>query len=104
MHSQKELVVMDERSDNVGILKKEAVKGQVIEIDCSIIGDDIEVKDDIPFGFKIAIRDIGAGEQIVKFGEAIGIASTAIRRGQMVHVHNVEGLRGRGDLGESSDR
>jgi hypothetical protein len=37
---------------------------------------------------KIALRDIRAGEPIVKFGVAIGAASTDIRAGQWVHLHN----------------
>jgi len=98
MHSQKELVVMDEKVDNVGIVKKEVVKGQIIDIHGPGLQSTIEVKEDIPFGFKIALRDIEAKERILKFGEAIGVASAPIAKGEMVHVHNVEGLRGRGDL------
>jgi altronate dehydratase small subunit len=53
----------------------------------------------IPFGFKIALTDIQAGEAVVKYGATIGRASRAIGRGELTHVHNVEGNRGRGDLG-----
>ena len=52
----------------------------------------------IPFGFKIAVTDIPQGAHVIKYGEAIGIASVDIRRGQLVHIHNLEGARGRGDL------
>ena len=37
---------------------------------------------------KIALRDIRAGEPIVKFGVVIGAASADIRAGQWVHLHN----------------
>ncbi len=37
---------------------------------------------------KIALRDIRAGEPIVKFGVAIGAAISDIRAGQWVHLHN----------------
>ena len=37
---------------------------------------------------KIALRDIRAGEPIVKFGVAIGAASSDILAGQWVHLHN----------------
>ncbi len=97
MFSQKEFVIMDE-NDNVGIIKQAVSKGQKI----GPIGEGgeevVELKEDIPFGFKVAIRDIDKGEDILKFGEAIGIASVPIAKGEMVHVHNIEGLRGRGDL------
>ena len=54
--------------------------------------------EDIPFGFKIALANLEAGEAVIKYGEVIGKASRPIARGALVHVHNVEGNRGRGDL------
>jgi altronate dehydratase small subunit len=52
----------------------------------------------IPFGFKIALTDIPQGAHVFKYGESIGVASCDIQAGQLVHVHNIEGVRGRGDL------
>ncbi|MPN58021.1 Galactarate dehydratase (L-threo-forming) [bioreactor metagenome] len=52
----------------------------------------------VPYGHKIAVRDIKAGEDILKYGEVIGRATDDIQKGAHVHVHNVESLRGRGDL------
>ena len=34
----------------------------------------------------------------MKYGESIGAASCDIKKGDYVHVHNLEALRGRGDL------
>lgn len=53
---------------------------------------------DIPTGHKFALVDIPAGERVYKYGEIIGQALQHIRAGEHVHVHNVESLRGRGDL------
>lgn len=58
----------------------------------------IRVSGDIPYGHKIAVRDIAPGEQISKYGEEIGVASKAIAKGDHVHVHNLDSMRGRGDL------
>ena len=44
---------------------------------------------DIPFGFKVAIRPIAAGEKVFKYRVPIGSASQAIDAGEMVHVHNL---------------
>jgi altronate dehydratase len=57
----------------------------------------------IPFGHKIALSDLKPGDIIVKYGRPIGRATKAIPRGELVGVHNIEGLRGRGDL-ETSRR
>jgi altronate dehydratase small subunit len=51
----------------------------------------------IPFGFKVAIQPIALGEVVIKYGAAIGRATAMIRQGDLVHVHNLEGQRGRGD-------
>ncbi|MHB1131978.1 MAG: UxaA family hydrolase [Chloroflexota bacterium] len=58
----------------------------------------------IPFGFKVALRDIAQGEPIYKYGEVIGKASQPIKKGELVHIHNVEGNRGRGDLAVQETR
>src|SRR5260221_157012 len=43
----------------------------------------------IPKGHKIALQDIAAGAAIRKFGAIIGEASTDIRAGEHVHLHNL---------------
>lgn len=58
----------------------------------------IKALNPIPYGHKIAVRDIKKGELIMKYGEEIGGATADIRKGEHVHAHNVESLRGRGDL------
>ncbi len=52
----------------------------------------------VPFGFKIALEEIPRGGIIVKYGETIGKASRSIARGALVHIHNLDGIRARGDL------
>ncbi|MGD1066906.1 MAG: UxaA family hydrolase [Vulcanimicrobiaceae bacterium] len=55
----------------------------------------------IPTGHKIALRAVAAGALVHKYGQPIGRASAAIVPGEHVHVHNVDGVRGRGDLAEA---
>jgi altronate dehydratase small subunit len=74
-------------------------------------GSQVEVRDkkgnsqtftvtgDVPYGHKIALKDIAAKTPIVKYGEELGIASADIKKGEYVHAHNLESQRGRGDLG-----
>ena len=44
------------------------------------------------------MKDIALGENILKYGEVIGRATKDIRAGTHAHIHNIESLRGRGDL------
>ena len=83
--------------DNVATVVEAQKRGSEITIDLSGRMQTIRVLEDIPFAHKFAIRDIGRGEAIVKYGEVIGIATADIQQGQYVHVHNLESCRGRGD-------
>ena len=47
----------------------------------------------IPFGHKVAVAPMATGAPVVKYGEVIGFATTDIRPGQHVHVHNVRSDR-----------
>lgn len=64
-------------------------------------GREVAVAGDIPTGHKLAMRAIAGGALIRKYGQVIGRASSPIGPGEHVHVHNVEGTRGRGDLAET---
>lgn len=61
-------------------------------------GSRVDVLAAIPAGHKIALRPVAPGAPIRKYGQTIGRASASIAPGEHVHVHNVEGIRGRGDL------
>lgn len=63
---------------------------------------ELKVEDNIPYGHKIAIAEIKVGEQVTKYGEEIGIATSVIKVGQHVHVHNIESIRGRGDWAKAN--
>lgn len=61
-------------------------------------GNVVTVTESIPMGHKIALVTISEGEEIFKYGQVIGRATQTIKAGDLVHIHNVESLRGRGDL------
>jgi altronate dehydratase small subunit len=84
--------------DNVATLLEDAAPGSEVPIRLGKETDTVNAGENIPFGFKIAVADIAKGTAITKYGETIGIASRDIKKGEMVHIHNLEGARGRGDL------
>ena len=51
--------------------------------------DGTEIAAGISFGHKVALRAIGAGEPVRKYGVVIGRATADIARGAHVHVHNL---------------
>lgn len=74
------------KEDTVAVALKPLEKGKVIEID----GKKVELKEEIPQGHKFALCTIGAGEQVIKYGNSIGIAKEEIPSGAWVHIHNVK--------------
>ena len=69
--------------DNVAVARTALKPGVLL----SELGG-IEVLDEIPRFHKLAAQDIAAGEEIRKYNQVIGVALSAIRRGQHVHAHN----------------
>ena len=91
--------------DNVATIFAQGVTdGQTVTLkDKAGNAQPLTVIGDVPYGHKVAVDDIPAGGSIRKYGEQIGVASRAIRRGEYVHVHNLDSMRGRGDLPEKED-
>lgn len=86
--------------DNVATIFANGITdGMQVEMrDKKGISEIITVHGDVPYGHKIAVKDIAVGQAIIKYGESIGRASCDIKKGDYVHVHNLEAMRGRGDL------
>lgn len=73
------------RDDSVAVTLRAIAAGQVITVD----GQAITVREDLPKGHKLALRAIGKGEGVIRYGWPIGAASADIETGSHVHVHNV---------------
>ena len=86
--------------DNVATALEALEPGQTIQAGALSVA----VAEAIPRGHKGALRAIGTGEVVVKYGSPIGHASTGIAAGMHVHTHNVVSDRGRGDLAAARDR
>jgi altronate dehydratase len=86
------LVISDR--DNVATALEPLAPGRRIELG----GRTIVVREAIPSGHKVALADLAAGQEVVKYGSAIGLATAAIVQGAHVHTHNLSSSRGRGDL------
>ncbi len=84
--------------DNVATLFGTASAGSAVTV-MEKNGNSFEVKvlNDIPYGHKIALKEIGIKEQVTKYGEEIGIATKPIKPGEHVHIQNIDSIRGRGD-------
>ncbi len=88
------------KKDNVATALENLKEGEEINISIKDKGEvrRVKLRQQIPFGHKLAIEKIEKGQAVIKYGEEIGRATQDIEIGQHVHIHNVESLRGRGDL------
>ena len=80
--------------DSVSIAATDLPAGQVVPGRAG----PFRLRQAIASGHKYARRNIAAGEIVRKYGQPIGRAVAPIAAGEHVPVHNVESLRGRGDL------
>lgn len=73
-------------NDNVIVALRELGAGESVPV----ADGTVTACETIPAGHKMAIRDIAAGAEVVKYGFRIGNAKEDIKAGQWVHVHNVK--------------
>jgi altronate dehydratase len=79
-------IIIINKKDNVGIALEDINSGSTV---VTGFGESFNSLNDVPYSHKIALFDIGEGEKIMKYGEVIGQASMAIKKGEWIHTHNI---------------
>ena len=82
----KEAFIKIHPKDAVAVATQDAAKGTKVTVG----GTEVVLRQDIPFGHKVALRAIAAGEDVVKYGAVIGHATQPIQPGDWVHMHNMD--------------
>jgi (2R)-sulfolactate sulfo-lyase subunit alpha len=89
-------LLVHDRRDNVGVVVVENLAAGTSML-CVVTEDDSEfrctLKQDVPIGHKVALRDLELGETVVKYGHDIGRLVAVVRKGEHVHVHNLKTKR-----------
>lgn len=85
-------MIVSDPNDNIATARVEIEAGIILSRE---VGDDITLRDRIPFGHKLALEPIAKGDPVLKYGQRIGIATRDIVPGDLVHVDNLAGERGR---------
>jgi altronate dehydratase small subunit len=79
------LFIIMNPDDNCATVLEDISKGSQIQLrEISI-----SINQNIPLGHKIALTDIRKGELVKKYGQAIGIATEDIKKGDWIHTHNL---------------
>lgn len=90
-----------EAADNVATLVADVSKGVELTVQTPSARTVIVTAEPIGFGHKVALQPLQKGEIVTKYGRPIGRATANIPRGGYVGVHNIEGMRGRGDIAQA---
>ena len=53
----------------------------------------VKTVSEIPIGHKLALRDLGNNDTVIKYGVDIGRTVAAIKPGEHAHVHNIKTKR-----------
>ena len=77
-------------NDKVVVALKTIPAGETVTVDVQGEKKQITALEEIPAGHKMAICDIPAGEEVIKYGYRIGNAKENIRAGAWVHTHNLK--------------
>ncbi|MGN0298896.1 MAG: UxaA family hydrolase [Lachnospiraceae bacterium] len=79
-------------NDKVAVALKPLSAGSQL----NVAGEIVRLTEDIPQGHKFALCDLAEGEQVIKYGYAIGVTKCPVSKGSWIHVHNIK--TGLGDL------
>jgi altronate hydrolase len=86
-----EVAIQLHPKDQIAIVKQEIAAGTNLWNDCAGSRErDLLIRQSIPAGHKIALKEIPPGTAVLRYGHKIGIASQAIEAGEWVHSHNLE--------------
>ena len=76
--------------DNVGVVIQDAAAGEEVDFDNGLI---VTALDTISLPHKLALKNIEAGDYVIKYGEIMGYATVDIPMGRHVHDHNCDSER-----------
>lgn len=91
----KHSILLHEHEDDVGVavvdLKKGTTAG-VVTLEGKSVGS-VKMRDNVPLGHKVAMRDLAKDKPVSKYGRPVGKAVKDIAKGAHVHTHNVKTMR-----------
>ncbi len=99
-------ILLAENDDVAAMLaavEPQATVAVVLNSSCETVRQ-LAARQAIPFGHKIALRDIASGARVTRYGFPIGIATADIRQGEHVHAHNMRSMLSPAPLAEPRAR
>ena len=92
MTMERRAILLNEQ-DDVATALTQLIEGEHVSVSVGERSVGVTLLDEVPFGHKYALRDIAAGEDVLKYGLPIGQALEDVKAGSWVHVHNCRSER-----------
>ena len=91
----KHSILLHEPDDDVGVAVFDLKKGATA---CAVTlegkpAGSVKLRDKVPLGHKVAMRDVAKDKAVIKYGHQIGKAVQPIAKGAHVHTHNLKTMR-----------
>ena len=88
--------VLHDAHDTVAVVVVEGVKAGT-DMNAWIMDEDqtinLQARQDIPIGHKVALKDMNPGDTVLKYGIDMGKVVAPIKAGEHAHVHNIKTKR-----------
>jgi len=76
-------------NDDVATALADLAAGSVVRVTHGAVVRSVRLAEAVPIGHKFALRDLGEGLRIRKYGEFIGRLTADVKAGARVHDHNL---------------
>jgi len=80
--------------DHVGVAVQDVEPGRrravYLDSDREI---EVEVTEPVPLGHKVALANLDGGADVIEYEVRVGLTRRPVRRGELVHVHNLRSAR-----------
>ncbi|HZQ63283.1 MAG TPA: SMP-30/gluconolactonase/LRE family protein [Casimicrobiaceae bacterium] len=76
-------------NDDVATALRDLARGERLRLTCGEVVREVDLVEDVALGHKFAVRDLGEGMRVRKYGEYIGRLTANVRAGAWVHDHNL---------------
>ncbi len=87
--------LVHEDHDDVGVAVRDLQAGEAVTgvYQRSLNETQVTLRDAVPLGHKVALKELHRGDEVIEYDEVIGVATQPIEVGNHVHVHNIKSVR-----------
>jgi len=80
--------------DHVGVAVQDVPPGRRLAVYLDSDREvEVDVAEEVPLGHKVSLADLPGGADVIEYAVCVGLTRQPVRRGELVHVHNLRSAR-----------